>query len=556
MVEEIGIVLSNASTNEAKFQFRKEAENETSIFEGSLVKVECKNSNVDLLASIDSIDPYDEFFQKGGPWSEVRREGEELPEKYSSKYKVGTLKLFKNLGKGGAISNPPDPGSSVKKIDPKDNISEIFDIDEDEPTINYGNLFGYTGENAVELPLKVDKIPMHFGIFGVTGSGKSYNAGILMQKLLKIRKEELAISYPIVLIDAHGDYVGYAKEFEKNKEIFASGNVKVFVMPNQYQNLLEDYEPNTLERFGIDLNRIGARELASMVIQFRKGAGTTNELQINGLAQAIREWQEEDRDLNEIFGSRDIRNDFNEVLEDPNNDVDINTNTQRAIGRALDKFYRELEVEHSLLTSASEMREDGFVDDITTKQRFYIMDFSSEGSPGVSTNIKQMILSYLSLRLFKRFEDYSTQRETRFMIFAIEEAQNYCPSSGYEVGQTLSHSILRDIATQGRKFGLSLCMISQRPAFIDSVVLSMLNTYFIHRASPEDVSHIQRATGGLPQSIKNKLTNLGTGNVIVTGQMSGLNHPIIINVPYGERIVETAGDIKPVENIYKLERGE
>jgi hypothetical protein len=117
----------------------------------------------------------------------------------------------------------------------------------------------------------------------------------------------------------------------------------------------------------------------------------------------------------------------------------------------------------------------------------------------------------------------------------MEEAQNYCPNlSVYNVGYSLAREKLSQIATQGRKFGLSLCLISQRPSFIDPIVLSMCNTFFIHRISPEDIPFVKRACGGLPSALERRLTTLERGEVIVTGQMNVVPFPLLVNVPSRE----------------------
>jgi len=59
----------------------------------------------------------------------------------------------------------------------------------------------------------------------------------------------------------------------------------------------------------------------------------------------------------------------------------------------------------------------------------------------------------------------------------IEEAHNYCPERNF--GEKKSSKILRTIASEGRKFGLGLCVVSQRPARLDKSVLSQCSTQII-----------------------------------------------------------------------------
>ena len=59
---------------------------------------------------------------------------------------------------------------------------------------------------------------MHMAVFGTTGSGKSYDTGSLIEKFMNIKVSDVhAVSFPMVIIDANGDYTDYANYF-KNKD--------------------------------------------------------------------------------------------------------------------------------------------------------------------------------------------------------------------------------------------------------------------------------------------------------------------------------------------------
>lgn len=162
-------------------------------------------------------------------------------------------------------------------------------------------------------------------------------------------------------------------------------------------------------------------------------------------------------------------------------------------------------------------------------------------------------MTYLATLLFNKFSNYKIREKSRYLIFLIEEAQNFIPDKSYPVGSSLAKNKLSLIATQGRKFGLSLCIVTQRPSFIDKIVLSMCNTFYIHRISPDDVSYVRSVTGGLPESIGRRLTRLNQGELIVTGQMNRVPFPLLIKIPFKERIVEhTQGTTEVVNTLSKL----
>ena len=130
--------------------------------------------------------------------------------------------------------------------------------------------------------------------------------------------------------------------------------------------------------------------------------------------------------------------------------------------------------------------------------------------------------------------------QQRSLLYIIEEAQNYCPNlAEYKIGYSLARDILHRIATQGRKFGLCLCLITQRPSYVDPVVISMCNSFFIHRIAPGDESFVKKITGGLPPSLERRLSKLSAGEVIITGQIIKSGLPILARIRKGiDRIVE------------------
>jgi DNA helicase HerA-like ATPase len=156
--------------------------------------------------------------------------------------------------------------------------------------------------------------------------------------------------------------------------------------------------------------------------------------------------------------------------------------------------------------------------------------------------------------IYQKFTKYKTQKaKGKYIIFAIEEAHNYIPNNAlYKVGAGLAKKKLHLIATQGRKFGIGLCLISQRPAFLDDVVVSMINSFFIHRVAFDDVSFVRKVTGGLSKTRENKLTTLPKGHVIVTGQMSNrLPIPLTIKVSPGKdrKIPHTFGTTYVIDGL-------
>ena len=114
-VTAIGVVLSNASTYRAIFQFFEGMSR--SVYSNFLVIVHRKRDNTKILARIGQITPYHGFFGKGDIWSEARKKRVTLPYGIASKYTTAELDLIREVPSQQPIMFPPEPGDDVYLID-------------------------------------------------------------------------------------------------------------------------------------------------------------------------------------------------------------------------------------------------------------------------------------------------------------------------------------------------------------------------------------------------------------------------------------------------------
>lgn len=555
-MEKIGIILSESDTKEASCQLLESAE-KGQVYEAMLVLVHRAHPEARILARISQVVPYNDFYTHGDAWSESRRKDVDIPSDVARRWEICKLDLLRDLSpSSGSLSFPPSPGDGVFKLDLETNRKEVFDIgDSEEGIVWIGSLRGYP-ENVM-LPLDVEQIPMHLAIFGVTGSGKSFTTGVLIEKLLDIKAKDAgaggyrAISYPMLIVDAHGDYSDYitaadAADRDGNYCDWcgAASWFRRYVFPRS--QALSDSVSKSTRPIGIDLDLLNPGEVANLVVEYYKGDTSTSILQVAGLARVLDSLEAEGYKLTSLFQSpRVLRERLDEIP-----DRQIHSSSKAAINRAIDHFHNKMEYEHDLLSTGSDFTREEFVDELTQQRGVAIVDFSADGAPGIDLPTKQFVMTYLAKVLYNQFSIFKQQGMMRYLLFMIEEAQNFCPSSTYEAGQTMSHSTLQAIATQGRKFGLSLCLISQRPSFLDKVIISMCNSFLIHRVSPEDVGFVKKVTGGLPVSLANRLTNLARGEVIVHGQMTTIPFPMLIRIPKSQRSVDhIAGTTRVVQGI-------
>ncbi|MHA1344214.1 MAG: ATP-binding protein [Promethearchaeota archaeon] len=555
----VGVILSDSTTISCLMQIFEDLE-KGNLREGMFLIIKTLKNRT-ILSRLASIVPKNSFYEVGDAWTEARRKKLTIPDEVSRKFEIGSLDLLfeinLNLNQKSDIRIPPHPGDKVYLINPAKHIKSIFGVDKKtRGIIWYGNLYGY---DNVKVPLNIENVPMHLAIFGVTGSGKSFDTGVYLEKMSDIFFDETyKLAYPTLIIDANGDYLDYIDYFQEHSKLGAVSWIKRFVISTIKNSIIREsnISQNFIDNLAIDLDLIPLRRLAEMIIVYYKGTLKGADLQINGLERFLESEKDKFGSISEIFINKDKLKNLKSLLEAAPQKI-IHSGTKAAVSRALDKF-ANIEEQFNLFSANSELKDIKFIDRLTNYGGILILDLSANGCPGVPLEIKQLIVTYVASLLFKRFSEYKTdfRSNQKFLNFIVEEAQNFCPSSSYPVGTSLAKDIFSLIATQGRKFGLSLTMITQRPSFVDKIVLSMCNTFIIHRISPEDVKFVKAVTGGLPESLSKKLTLLPKGEFILTGQMNLLQSPLYMKISKSEKLVpHKMGETKVMESLFKNREG-
>ena len=136
--------------------------------------------------------------------------------------------------------------------------------------------------------------------------------------------------------------------------------------------------------------------------------------------------------------------------------------------------------------------------------------------------IGRIILEFLS-----RFEE--VDRGMMPVVLVLEEAQNYIPEINRKDIESISKRVFERIAREGRKYGLSLLISSQRPSELSKTVLSQCNSFVIHRIqNPDDQSYIRKLVSGANYEILNQMANLPQQHAIIMGDC--VRTPIVARI--------------------------
>lgn len=125
--------------------------------------------------------------------------------------------------------------------------------------------------------------------------------------------------------------------------------------------------------------------------------------------------------------------------------------------------------------------------------------------------IGRLILEFLS-----RFD--KEERGIMPIVIALEEAQNYIPEKNQKDRDSISRKVFERIAREGRKYGLSLLVSSQRPSELSKTVLSQCNSFIVHRIqNPDDQTYIRKLVSAANSEILSQLPTLPQQHVIIMG---------------------------------------
>jgi len=132
-------------------------------------------------------------------------------------------------------------------------------------------------------------------------------------------------------------------------------------------------------------------------------------------------------------------------------------------------------------------------------------------------------------------------------LLVLEEAHNYVkpPRAAEERSMSLSRTAFERVAKEGRKFGLSLVVASQRPSEISPTIISQCANFFSHRLqNPDDIDHFRRIIPRQAQRLLDQVTVLASGEAIVFGSALHVPARVQIKKPSKEPWSKTAAPFK------------
>lgn len=148
-----------------------------------------------------------------------------------------------------------------------------------------------------------------------------------------------------------------------------------------------------------------------------------------------------------------------------------------------------------------------------------ILDMSllaSEVLENVTALIGRIILEFLQ-HLGDHGGEHS--RGSLPVVLVLEEAHNYIRQPRESGEESIARDVFERIAREGRKFGLSLVVASQRPSELSKTVLSQCNSFIVHRLqNPEDLRYFKQIVPSIYAPMLEQIPALAPQTALVLGE--------------------------------------
>lgn len=432
------------------------------------------------------------------------------------------------------------------------------------PMVPIGNYVG--GNNAI-CRANIDKLfGHHCAILGSTGSGKSGTVASILHSVLGHEIEDKKISPRIVIIDPHGEY---AKAFIDKAVVYKAYNEASASAANTEQLKL----PYWL---------MSSDEFKSLVIGKTEFEATS---QTNMVYQAITYARLLNAGLVQNVGEDPLGEANSEVpmAGKTQNDI-LNFDRDKPIPFLISEFIKHLDKVQGRkagktdnLTPSDSNRQK--VESILKKlkvlrsnpQLSFLIEEHSTTSPTLDAILNQFVgdmgdknlriidisglpnevagpLTALIARLLFQYKLWQTrdEREKDPVLFICEEAHRYVPNHG-EAQYKEAQEAVRRIAKEGRKYGIGLMLISQRPSDVEATVLSQCNSWLILRlTNSNDQEHVAKFLPDSLVGLTKMLPALTRREAIFVGEAAALPSRIKINKLQPDQLPDS-NDISFVE---------
>ncbi|RLA23269.1 MAG: ATPase [Gammaproteobacteria bacterium] len=447
-------------------------------------------------------------------WEEDRFEqGERKSDRFFSLIPVGELKEDETFIRG--VRHYPTPGAKIYAV----GLAEINAIFSQFRSFEF-----YIGQLSAHKDYHLSLDPRalfsrHFAIVGQTGSGKSWTVTSLIQQTIKAMPKS-----NLILLDLHGEYC-WEDDAGNIQSAFPAGTVNYveateLEMPYwmmTYAELIDLFIDRSESGASIQmafmrevlqqLKRESAKELGLGVVS----VDTPIYFSLAEMYRQFKNANEERKDFGKVTGA--LFGQFDEFL----------VRMQSRFNDVRYDFLLKPKKRNKSETMADLLRE--FVGVGTHNSNVTVIDLSS-----IPTDVRPAVCAQVG-RLAFEFNYWNPRRREFPITLICEEAHAYIPREKNSQYEGTKRQMER-IAKEGRKYGVSIGVVSQRPTELSETMLAQCSSYICLRTTnPDDQEYIKGLVPEAEGDLVDILASLGRGEALVLGEAAPLPTRVQIYKP-------------------------
>jgi DNA helicase HerA-like ATPase len=407
----------------------------------------------------------------------------------------------------------PVLGEAVYTMSETD-LQVIFSKEKD-PCIEIGRL---QQNNSIIAKVRIDDmLSKHFAIIGSTGSGKSCTVALVLQAILGASP-----AGHVVLFDPHNEY---SKSFGNRAEVITGETLD---LPIWMFDFVETVELLTSE---IEDQAREEEEILNDIILMAKRlfdrsmsrSDTSAQVKLDDVEMELQRSTHISLDSPVPYRIRDVV----KLIDHEMGKLENTSNLQpyKRLKRRIQSLIADPRYAFIFRNQAKPRPLEETIGRIfrlpVNGKPISILDFSS--IPSETLNVVVSVVSRLAFEL-------ATWSERKIPILLVcEEAHRYIPRDASQ-GFHATRRIISRIAKEGRKYGVSLGIISQRPSELEPSTLSQCSTIFSMRLSNEiDQNFVRAAVPDGAAELLTFLPSLGTAETMVFGEAVNLPMRVLLN---------------------------
>ena len=365
-------------------------------------------------------------------------------------------------------------------------------------------------------------VSRHLAVLASTGAGKT----VATRKILE---ELMAKGYPILIFDPHGDYAGL--HIAKHTEV-TTYLPEIRLADEEFDQVLGYIRGMSGEPISPPQEQLLTGILEVLVDQSKHSAldAALKDNEVGGLEKTLERDHfyalAEVAEKVAVLKAADDRAPLPKEITRLSAGLNVQSSTANAVRRQTRRagwqYWNMIKTNRKYAAASQKLPSTKDVHTIIKGGAVAIVSLE-----GYTDELRQSIVAGVLSRLLS---DRIDEKVPRFLT-VIEEAHNFIPgwSAGGAGSEAPSLPVIKQIATEGRKYGMGLIFISQRPSRIDSTVLSQANSYLIMRiVNPNDQKYIRDVVETMGEDEAKALPNLNTGEALLSGLFTRI--PVMVRV--------------------------